>query len=298
MSQMQIDDATADILTAISTLAPYLNLSVTAENGTAGTNGGQVVFGDTINLSATADSGYEFFAWYEKGTRRFASYNQNFSFVITSNTELCALFIPENSRVLRFENASGQLVKYVAKTPAEWAEVDDLSALAPEVPYRYGYTDGQWDFGNALSMLKSGSAALVTPTYTEEETTLPALPNCTDAPALTLSYELDADNNVGSFLMAINVPEGVRVQSVGTAFYYANSASFNPRELDLTINNRMTTSKFEVTNAVSGIYVTNINKLSSRYNWAARGYVTYYDASGRLRTAYSNQINIVNRVAV
>ena len=298
MSQMQIDDATTDILWAISALEPYLTLTVTAENGTPSTEGGQMVFGDTIELSATPDEGYEFFAWYEKGTRRLASVNQAFSFVITSNTEMQAVFIPENTRVLRFENASGQLVKYIAKTTAEWNEISDLSALAPAVPYRYGYTDGAWDYGNALAMLKAGSGALVLPAYNGVETDLPELPNCTDIPALTLSYELDAEKNVGSFLMAVNVPDGVRIQSVGTLYYYDDANTFNPRELDLTVSNRIATSKFEVGSDVTGIYVTNINKLSSRYNWAAKGYVTYYDASGKLRTAYSNQINIVERQQV
>ncbi|MBR3149091.1 MAG: leucine-rich repeat protein [Eubacterium sp.] len=298
LSQLQIDDATADILGAISDLTPYLNLSVSAENGTASETDGTVLFGDTISLSAYADEGYEFFAWYEAKTKRLVSVNQSFSFVITSNTDLKAIFIPENSVVLRFENASGQLVKYIAKTPAEWAQLDDLTSLAPAVPYRYGYTGGAWDYANALNSLKNGGAALVIPVYTEEETELPPLPSCTDKPALSLSYELDGDNNVGSFLMAVNVPDGITVQSIGTAFYYGNADAFNPRELDLTISNKLTTSKFEVPYDISGIYVTNINKLSSRYNWAARGYVTYYDTNGKLRTAYSNQINISDRAEI
>ena len=298
LPQMQIDDATADILGAISDLKPYLTLTVSAENGTTNRAGGQYVFGDEISLSATANEGYEFFAWYEANTKRIASYSASFSFVITSNTSLEAVFIPQGTAVLRFENTSGQLVKYIAKTPAEWQQVDDLATLAPAVPYSYGYADGEWNYGNALTNLRNGGGFAVSPTYTELDTTLPTLPSCTDTPALTLSYSLDADNNVGSFIMAVNVPEGVRIQSIGTALYYANANAFTPSELDLTINNKMTTSKFTVGAQPSGVYVTNINKLSSRYNWAAKGYVTYYDTSGKLRTVYSNQINIINRVQV
>ena len=296
LSQEQIDDATAAILTAISDLKPYLNLTVTAENGTTSCIGGSFVFGDKVSLSATANDGYAFFGWYETVTKRIASTDTAYSFTITSNTDLRAIFVPAGANVLRFENASGQLVKYVAKTPDEWASLDSLDALAPAVPYRFGYTDGVWNFDGALAALQSGDVT-VTPAYTEDTGELPALPNCTDIPALSLSYRLDEDENVGSFIMAVNVPDGVRVQSVGTAFYYKDASSFAPQEFDLTINNKMTTSKFTVGEEVSGIYVTNINRLSNRYHWAVRGYVTYYDAVGNLRTAYSNQVNIRERAA-
>ncbi|MBR0412381.1 MAG: leucine-rich repeat protein [Eubacterium sp.] len=295
LQQEQIDDATADILVAISDLVPYLNLTVTAENGAVNTVGGTVLFGDTINLTATADSGYEFFAWYETKTKRLISANPDYSFVITSNTDLKAIFVEQNSAVLRFENTSGQLVKYVAKPVSEWAQISDLSAFAPAVPYSYGYTDGQWRYDGALNALQSGTNATVIPTYTEIGGALPTLPQITDKPAVTLNYQLDSVNNIGSFIMAVNVPEGVTVQSIGTVFKNGAADTFAPAGLDLTINNKTMTSKFEVNDTVSGVYVTNINKLSSRYNWAAKGYVTYYDQSGKLRTAYSNQINIVER---
>ena len=294
-SQAQIDDATADILSAITDLVPYLTLAVTAENGTTSRVGGQMLFGSTVNLAATADSGFEFAFWYETKTKRIASYNAEYSFVITSNTDLKAVFVPTGSAILRFENASGQVVKYFAKTAEQWAALDSLDALAPAVPYRYGYSDGEWNFDGALSALQSGQSVSVTPTYTERQSDLPPLPGCTDSPSLTLTYTLDSANNVGTFLMAVSVPDGVTVQSVGTAFYYADASAFAPAEFDLTISNKISTSKFALGDEISGIYVTNINKLSSRYNWAARGYVTYYDGSGKLRTAYSNQINISDR---
>ena len=295
-SQEQVDDAAANLLTAINELVPYLNLNVSAEHGTANTDGGQALFGETISLSASADEGYTFYAWYETKTKRIASTDADYSFVITSNTNLKAIFVAENHTVLRFENASGQVIKYIAKSPEQWAEFGDLSSVAPPVPYRFGYTNGAWSFGTAQSDILSDDV-IVTPEYTELDDNLPALPNCKDIPALTLSYRLDAENNVGSFAMAVSVPDGVRVQSIGTAFYYADAASFSPSELDLTITNESTSSKYPITDELNGVYVTNINNLSSRYNWAARGYVTYYDENGRLRTAYSNQINLINREA-
>ena len=55
----------------------------------------------------------------------------------------------------------------------------------------------------------------------------------------------------------------------------------------------MLVSRFN-TDTLEDIYIVNINKMSSKYNWAARGYVTYYDETGKLVTAYSNQINIID----
>lgn len=52
------------------------------------------------------------------------------------------------------------------------------------------------------------------------------------------------------------------------------------------------------TDEIEDIYIVNMNKFTSAYNWAARGFVTYYDAEGNLKTAYSNQVNIVNREQV
>lgn len=38
-----------------------------------------------------------------------------------------------------------------------------------------------------------------------------------------------------------------------------------------------------------------MHNMTSVYNWAARGFVTYYDTNGNLATEYSNQINIIDR---
>ncbi len=42
----------------------------------------------------------------------------------------------------------------------------------------------------------------------------------------------------------------------------------------------------------------NIKILSNRFNWAATGYLNYYDQNGKLQTVYSNQINLIAREQV
>lgn len=49
------------------------------------------------------------------------------------------------------------------------------------------------------------------------------------------------------------------------------------------------------TEQLEDIYIINMHRMTSTYNWAARGFVTYYDSDGNLVTEYSNQINIIDR---
>ena len=296
LPQEQIDDSVCDLLTAINDLVPCLNLSVKGENCSLNTNGGVVLFGDTVYLEAQPAEGYKFLYWYETNTKRIASTQAQYSFVMTANTSFKAICRKENFVTLRFESESSQVERIISKAPETWAKYTSLETFAPEVPYKYGYADGAWDYGDALQRLQSGQDAVVKPVYTEASPILPELPACTDIPAVSLTYSLDSENSIGSFLMAVNVPNGVFVQSIGTAFYYKEADSgFNPADFELTINNKMRTSKFEVPELPSRVYITNMHKLTSRYNWAVRGYVTYYDKAGVLRVAYSNQINISNR---
>ena len=101
----------------------------------------------------------------------------------------------------------------------------------------------------------------------------------------------------GSFIMAGDIPDESGVVEIGTVFYRQKASEFNPVGFNLTINNKNLVSKYEGIDE-SGIYITNINSLTSKYNWSARGYVTYYDSEGVLKTAYSNQINIVDKEEV
>ncbi len=299
MPQEQIDDATAAILTAISELKPYLNLNVAAQHGTTNRVGGQYVFGDSITVTVTPETGFRFLGWYEQKTRRIASAEESYTFTITSNTDFLALCVPQDTAVLTFANVSGQVEQITDKTPQEWAQVTDISALAPAVPYRYGYENGRWAFdSDALSRLQNGEDVTVTPAYDEAQSELPPLPACTDKPALTLTCVPNTANGIATFMMALNVPQGVRLQAIGTAFCNGKAGSFAPDEFDLTVNNKTATSKFAVTEAPCGVYVTNIHHFTSRYSWAARGYAVYYDETGKLRTVYSNQVNIIQQGTV
>ncbi len=304
LPQPIIDAATAEILTAISDLRPYLNLSVAAENGTAsvafgstsGAAGDYVaVFGNTVTLTAQADSGYKFAGWYETDTKRIFSTDAQYGFVITSNTALQARFIPETSVQLILTNESGQIVDIIIKTAAEWAQVVDIGILLPEVPFKYGGTNGQWNYTAAevYNLLSAGNDVVITPVYEELSVSLPSIPQAVNAPVITLTYSYNSEDNRGSFIMAAGIPNGCQVEAIGTAFYYDLTQSFNPQDITLDLNNKMLTSKFDGIDE-TGIYITNISSFSRASEWAAVGYVSYYDNDGVLRTAYSNQINIVN----
>lgn len=146
--------------------------------------------------------------------------------------------------------------------------------------------------------MQTGENVTLIPEYDEDDTSLPTPPSPKGyTPALDLYYRLDAEANVGSFVMAAGIPDNCQLESVGIAFYYKNADEFDPTKFELLINNKMLVSRFN-TDEIDDIYIVNLNKLTSKYNWAARGYVTYYDASGNLKTVYSNQINVVNREQV
>ena len=299
-----IDAATAEVLTAISDLRAYLNLSVAAENGTVSVAYGNTsgaagdytaVFGNTVNLTAQADSGYRFAGWYETVTKRIFSDNAQYSFVITSNTALQARFVPENSAQLILQNESGQIVDIIVKSVAEWAQVVDIGVLLPSVPFKYGGTNGEWNYtaSQVYNSLCAGNDVVITPIYDELSVTLPSVPQAVSIPVITLTYSYNADDNRASFIMAAGIPQGCRIESIGTAFYYDLTGSINPQDTVLDINNKLLTSKFDGVDD-TGIYITNISSFGRIPAWAAVCYVTYYDAAGTLRTAYSNQINIIN----
>ena len=96
--------------------------------------------------------------------------------------------------------------------------------------------------------------------------------------------------------MALSVPSGVEVESVEMLFSYGLAGEFTP-ESELTINNRLASSKFSYS-ADEGYYIVSIPNFSSRYNWSVRGMISYYDSNGALKKAYTNQINIVDKSEV
>ena len=311
-TQAEIDTATADLLNAVSALVPYLNLTVTAENGTyditleestyedltSETFSGEL-FGEQISLTATPAEGYVFKGWYETVSHRVFSTDEAYTFTLTSNTSFKALMIPENAASIYFENESGYIKDIATKTCTEWSNLaeSDVAALMPEVPYRYGSTDGHWVCADAdyLGKLAQGEDVVFTAAYTDvnrpDDADLPPV-NSNGVPNLTLTSSYDEESNVCTYIMGAGIDENCHIVSVGIAFYYGKPSVFDPATVFVTLNNKMTTSKFEVS-AESNYYIVNVKKFN-RYNWAAKGYVTYYDSYGVLRTAYSEQINIVN----
>ena len=313
--QFAVDEKTTEILTRISELVPYLDLSVSY--GTGGSAQIQydnetiaaprrisVSFGDSVTVSASVENGYRFEGWYETVSQRYLSNDINYTFTLTSNTSLKAIFIPVSTATLTFTNDTGQIVEQVTKSTQEWYDINSIDDLLPAVPYKYGHTNGRWDYSisQLMSRLRGGYDCTVEPYYTSLNVELPEQPVSPDGvtPALTLSYDLvqkEDESYAGSFIMAADIPNEASVVEIGTVFYRDKAADFDPTQFSLTINNKNLVSKYEGVED-SGIYITNINGLTAKYNWAAKGYVTYSNGDGTLVTAYTNQINIVNRDAV
>lgn len=303
-SQTDIDSATANILEAIYNLVPFLTLTVSSETGgttsvmhtglvTAQSSGTfHPYFGDSVYLTASADSGYVFAGWYEKRTHRILSTNSAYTLIISSNTDLKPLFKLSGASTLTFANDNGYIARIVNKLPSSWAATDSIASLCPSVPYHYGGTNGHWDYDNAavLAALAAGNDVTVYPAYTESTVTEPDIPVATDGiPALTLTLDIDWDEYVASYIMALGVPEGCEVVEKGIAFKFSSSDSFHPSDFDLTLDNKTTTSKFN-TEEDSGVFIVNVRNFSS-YSWAAKAYCTYYDENHVLRVAYSEQVN-------
>ena len=185
----------------------------------------------------------------------------------------------------------------VDKTPSEWNSVSSIATYLPQVPYKLGFSNGRWVYSNSevLSQLRNGQDVTVYPQYDDNGYIYPSVPSAQNGePVLDLYYQLDSQNNVGSFTMAMGLPENCEIESIGIAFYYKTASNFVPDNFILTMNNKLMTAKFDSISP-NDIYIVNIRNLSSQYNWCARGYVAYYDENGDLDIAYSNQINIVNR---
>ena len=309
--QYMIDAATEALLSGIGALVPYLNLQLFAENGRYDITVDEEYlegladeafenepFGTLIELTAVPDSGYTFKGWYETNSHRiFSTDAAYYAFTLTSNTSLRALFVPEDAAVLYCQNDSGYIKEYMIKTREEWAAVtaDGLAALLPEVPYRYGSVDGHWayDAQEVLSSLQDGEDVVITAAYTDlarpDEAQLPTA-NENGTPSLQLTGAYDGANDVYTFVLGAGLAEDSSIVSVGIAFCYGKPSRFHPEEIFVTLNNKMLTSKFEAA-AESGYYLVNVRRFSG-YSWAARGYVTYYDSYGELRTAYAEQLNI------
>ena len=108
-------------------------------------------------------------------------------------------------------------------------------------------------------------------------------------------YKYNEENTLGTFMMAAGFPKNIKIESVGIAFYYKSADMFDPRDnFTLLLNNKMMIGRFN-TEQLEDIYIINMHNMTSAYNLAARGFVTYYNSDGNLVTEYSNQINIIDR---
>ena len=304
LTQDNVDEMTAEILTAISDLVPYLKLKTVYENGTVSiTKDGQPVStkytsalsGTPITLTATPDEGYVFNGWYELTAKRIFSTSSTYSFNLTTNLSFEAQFVPTGSATLTFTNNTGQIVDTVTKTAQEWANTSSLTDLLPEVPYKLGHTGGQWSYveSDILYALASGTDSYISPTYSASEFVYPEIPEpVNNKPVSNLTFSYNETEDIGSFIMAAGIPQELDIEAIGVAFYKGKKETFNPDSYILNINNKSLVSRFDGRES-DGLYIVNVHSFSVKNNWCARGFITYR-VGNELKTHYTNQINVTN----
>lgn len=305
LTQEDIDEITTNILVSMYELKAYFKVNISSSNGSFTVNDEKsnssykqsLLYGTTVTLNAVPNEGYIFVGWYDTVNNIYMSKNPEYTFKVSTNTDLKAVFIAEGSATLTFVNHSNWVAGTFTKSTAEWAEVTSINDLLPEVPFRFGYSNGRWvyDEQEVLSKLQAGEDVVIGAEYDEDDASFPTPPVAKDKPVLELYYKYNEENTLGTFMMAAGFPENIKVESVGIAFYYKKADLFDPRyNFTLLLNNKMMIGRFN-TEQLEDIYIINMHKMTSTYNWAARGFVTYYDSNGNLVTEYSNQINIIDR---
>ena len=301
--QEAIDSAAFRLLEALNGLTPYLSLAVSANidgvslpitvHGVSSyENQRTLTYGTTVAVTAPNVDGYIFAGWLETVSKRLLSEVNAYVFSLSVNTSLEALYIREDAATLLYTTEGGCILAFYDKTPEEWAALDSFTSLEPAVPYRYGYTNGRWDYnGLTADDLTAGAFAVAYPVYDETASDLPDITApAADTIRLELHYRYDEEAAVGSFIMNSARPVGVVPESIGMLFYYKNAQQFDPTDFYVNINNKMLVSQYELLH--EDIYITNMRKLTAKYNWAVRGYATYIE-NGELKTVYSNQVNII-----
>lgn len=305
LTQEDIDEITTNILVSMYELKAYFKVNITSSNGSFTVNDEKssssykqsLLYGTTVTLNAVPNEGYNFAGWYDTVNNIYMSKNPEYTFKVSTNTDLKAVFIAEGSATLTFVNHSNWVAGTFTKSTAEWAEVTSINDLLPEVPFRFGYSNGRWvyDEQEVLSKLRAGEDVVIGAEYDEDDASFPTPPVAKDKPVLELYYKYNEENTLGTFMMAAGFPKNIKIESVGIAFYYKKADLFDPRDnFTLLLNNKMMIGRFN-TEQLEDIYIINMHNMTSVYNWAARGFVTYYDSNGNLVTEYSNQINIINK---
>ncbi|MBR4240754.1 MAG: leucine-rich repeat protein [Eubacterium sp.] len=292
--QLLIDNACQALLNIIYDLVPYLDFNTECEGGYIQRNidGNRLLFGTVIKLRAFPDKSHSFIGWFDIKTKRFISKSPELTFILSSDTELRAVFAKYGDSALVFKNESGWTQSFITKSCEEWAQLESISALLPPVPYQKGYKNGKWNYDEAevLSKLANGENVEIFPEYEFEYEEEILIPVSEDIPVCELHFSEDEAENVGIFTLAAGIPETAQITEIGIIFKHSADENFNPNEYTLMLGNSSLVSKFFEKDE-SGIYVVDILHFSG-YNWAARGYINYLDESGILKTAYSNQINI------
>lgn len=305
LTQEDIDEITTNILVSMYELKAYFKVNISSSNGSFTVNDEKsnsnykqsLLYGTTVTLNAVPNEGYIFVGWYDTVNNIYMSKKPEYTFKVSTNTDLKAVFIAEGSATLTFVNHSNWVAGTFTKSTAEWAEVTSINDLLPEIPFRFGYSNGRWvyDEQEVFSKLQAGEDVVIGAEYDEDDASFPTPSVAKDKPVLELYYKYNEENTLGTFMMAAGFPENIKVESVGIAFYYKKADLFDPRDnFTLLLNNKMMIGRFN-TEQLEDIYIINMHKMTSTYNWAARGFVTYYDSNGNLVTEYSNQINIIDR---
>lgn len=305
LTQEDIDEITTNILVSMYDLKAYFKVNISSSNGSFTVNDEKsssnykqsLLYGTTVTLNAIPNEGYNFVGWYDTINNIYMSKNPEYTFKVSTNTDLKAVFIAEGSATLTFVNHSNWVAGTFTKSTAEWAEITSINDLLPEVPFRFGYSNGRWvyDEQEVLSKLQAGEDVVIGAEYDEDDESFPTPPVAKDKPVLELYYKYNEENTLGTFMMAAGFPENIKIESVGIAFYYKKADMFDPRDnFTLLLNNKMMIGRFN-TEQLENIYIINMHNMTSAYNLAARGFVTYYDSNGNLVTEYSNQINIIDR---
>ena len=154
-------------VTAVFVELPGHSVTVTdAVGGTAAVTGdadenGRYAYGSVVTLKATTEVGYDFAYWII-GTRTYTT--KTVYWTVNANVVATPVFRSKttNEYVVTFYSIDGRLIDTMTSTEIE------SGASLPSVPYRFGYTNGDWDFEPADGIT---SDKAVYPTYTKDATT-------------------------------------------------------------------------------------------------------------------------------